>query len=121
MKKRRYGISTQRPKGGIMRCEECGRILAYVWDENLDYVYLQVRCHCGGSGLLSVGDGQSFVPNAMAAEREGVLSCPECQSVWLQKESGLCALGFQFVCRCGVSAETAHVSKRDIYRELKFT
>ncbi len=121
MKKRNYGIRTQRPRGGILRCEDCGRILAYLWDVNLSYAYLQLKCHCGGTGILSVGENQGISPNAMAEARDDGLFCPECGAVWLQKESGLCALGFQFVCRCGGAAETAHIPKRDIYRELKFT
>ncbi|MBR5152344.1 MAG: hypothetical protein IKW60_02310 [Clostridia bacterium] len=121
MKKDKYGIITSRPKGGIIRCGDCGRILAYIWDKNLSYAYLQFRCHCGGCGVLSTGKCDSFSAVAMAEDKDDTLSCPECGRVWLQKESGMVTFSFRFLCQCGVSTETAHKPKREIYQELKFT
>ncbi len=115
-----WGCTSLRPRGGILRCAECGYIIGYLHEENLESAYLLLRCHCGGSGVLRWGR-KEFLPDGRAVEQDGVFSCPECRRIWLQRGVGMSGLSFRFVCQCGCSAEISHTPKREIYQELKFT
>lgn len=113
------GIITQRPKGGMLRCKECGQILGYLNEDMLSYAYLQLVCRCGADGYLELGTGKSQPPDAMADIVDDHLSCPECFREWMSVSDSVTGYALRVECCCGILADNRHKRRRNVYEELK--
>ena len=116
---RSRGIITIRPKGGMLRCKECGQILGYLQEDVLDYAFLHLVCRCGAEGYLELGSPPPASPDAMADAKGGHLSCPVCYREWFSAAESVRGFSLGAVCSCGVFAENRHQRTREVYEELQ--
>lgn len=118
---KKRGLILERKRGGMVKCEDCQRLLGYLHEEHLAYAYLQLICHCGASGYLEFGKRSEEKVSAFADATNRELSCPECRAVWFTESDGVRSSAFRFGCQCGTVADNRYQSRRKVYQELLFS
>lgn len=117
-----WGLTMAGPRGGMVLCGGCGRMIAYVAAENCAALYLHSRCRCGEDGWVKLRLPKERPRQFQTAELyRWRVRCPLCGRELLILSEGGRGFALEVHCVCGGAFNRVRPVKRQVYRELNLT